>query len=51
MPVIEMMNLTKNYSKARGIVDLNLNIEEGEFSGLSVRTEPVNLRRFGRFWG
>ena len=33
MPVIEMMNLTKNYSKARGIVDLNLNIEEGEFFG------------------
>lgn len=33
MPVIEMSHLTKNYSKARGIVDLNLSIEEGEFFG------------------
>ena len=33
MPVIEMSHLTKNYRKARGIVDLNLSIEEGEFFG------------------
>lgn len=33
MPVIEMSHLTKNYSKARGIIDLNLSIEEGEFFG------------------
>ncbi|MDF2486284.1 MAG: ABC-type multidrug transport system, ATPase component [Herbinix sp.] len=33
MNVIEIKNLTKNYRKSRGIVDVNLNIEEGEIFG------------------
>ena len=33
MNVIEIENLTKNYGKARGIIDVNLNIEEGEVFG------------------
>lgn len=33
MPVIEMIDLTKNYGKARGIINLNLCVEEGEFFG------------------
>lgn len=33
MNVIEIKNLTKNYGKARGIIDVNLNIEEGEVFG------------------
>ena len=31
--VIETVNLTKSYGKARGIVDLNLTVKEGEFFG------------------
>lgn len=33
MNVIEIKNLTKNYGKSRGIIDLNLNVEEGEIFG------------------
>ncbi len=33
MNVIEIKNLTKQYGKARGIVDVNLNVEEGEVFG------------------
>lgn len=33
MNVIEIKNLTKNYGSARGIIDVNLNIEEGEIFG------------------
>jgi ABC-2 type transport system ATP-binding protein len=33
MNVIEINNLTKQYGKARGIVDVNLNVEEGEVFG------------------
>ncbi len=33
MAVIEVKNLTKSYGKARGIIDVNLNVEEGEFFG------------------
>lgn len=33
MPVIETSNLTKYYGKSRGIVDINLSIEQGEFFG------------------
>jgi ABC-2 type transport system ATP-binding protein len=33
MNVIELKNLTKNYHKSRGIIDVNLNIEEGEVFG------------------
>ena len=33
MPVIEMIDLTKNYGKARGIINLNLCVEEGDFFG------------------
>ena len=33
MPVIEMIDLTKNYGKARGVINLNLCVEEGEFFG------------------
>lgn len=33
MNVIEITNLTKNYRKSRGIIDVNLNIEEGEIFG------------------
>lgn len=33
MSVIEIKNLTKQYGKARGIIDVNLNIEQGEIFG------------------
>ncbi len=33
MGVIEMKDLTKNYGKARGIIDVNLNVEQGEIFG------------------
>ncbi len=33
MNVIEIKNLTKNYRKSRGIIDVNLSIEEGEIFG------------------
>lgn len=33
MNVIEIKNLTKNYGKARGIIDVSLNVEEGEILG------------------
>ena len=33
MAVIEVKNLTKSYGKARGIIDVNLTVEEGEFFG------------------
>lgn len=33
MSVIEIKNLTKNYGKSRGIVDVNLNVEQGEIFG------------------
>ena len=32
MNAIEIKNLTKYYGKARGVLDLNLTVEEGEFS-------------------
>ena len=33
MSVIEIKNLTKYYGKARGIIDVSLNVEEGEIFG------------------
>ncbi|MBU8914891.1 ABC transporter ATP-binding protein [Bacillus sp. FJAT-29953] len=33
MNVIEIKNLTKTYGKARGITDINFNVEEGEIFG------------------
>ncbi len=33
MAVIETKDLTKSYGKARGIIDLNLTVEEGDFFG------------------
>jgi ABC-2 type transport system ATP-binding protein len=33
MSVIEIKNLTKNYRKSRGIIDVNLNVEQGEIFG------------------
>ncbi|MDD7793336.1 ABC transporter ATP-binding protein [Clostridium sp. 'White wine YQ'] len=33
MNVIEIKNLTKQYGKSRGIIDVNLNVEEGEIFG------------------
>lgn len=33
MSVIEIKNLTKQYGKARGIIDVNLNVEQGEVFG------------------
>ncbi|MBK1812339.1 ABC transporter ATP-binding protein [Clostridium sp. YIM B02505] len=33
MNVIEINNLTKQYGKSRGIIDVNLNVEEGEIFG------------------
>jgi len=33
MSVIEMKKLTKNYGKARGIIDVDLNVEQGEIFG------------------
>lgn len=34
MPIIETKNLTKYYGKSRGIINLNLNLDEGDFFGL-----------------
>lgn len=33
MNVIEIKNLTKNYGKARGVTNVNLNVEQGEIFG------------------
>lgn len=33
MNVVEIKNLTKDYRKSRGVIDVNLNIEEGEVFG------------------
>ena len=33
MNVIEIKNLTKHYGKSRGIIDVNLNVEQGEIFG------------------
>ncbi len=33
MSIIEIQNLSKYYGKARGIVDVSLNVEEGEIFG------------------
>ncbi len=33
MNVIEIKNLTKNYNKSRGIINVNLNVEQGEVFG------------------
>lgn len=33
MDMIKTENLTKYYGRARGITDLNLTVEEGEFFG------------------
>jgi len=33
MATIEIKNLTKSYGKSRGIIDVNLTVEEGEFFG------------------
>ena len=33
MSVIEIKNLTKSYGKSRGIVDVNLSVEQGEIFG------------------
>lgn len=33
MSIIEVKNLTKYYGKARGIVDVSFNLEEGEIFG------------------
>lgn len=33
MSIIETKNLTKYYGKSRGIIDLNLSVDEGEFFG------------------
>lgn len=33
MDVIQIINLTKNYGKSRGIIDVNLNVEQGEIFG------------------
>lgn len=33
MPIIETVGLTKSYGKARGIIDVNLQVEEGEIFG------------------
>lgn len=33
MSIIEIKNLTKHYGKARGIIDVNLNVEQGEIFG------------------
>ncbi|TGA99406.1 ABC transporter ATP-binding protein [Sporolactobacillus shoreae] len=33
MSVIEIKNLTKQFGKARGIIDVNLNVEQGEIFG------------------
>jgi ABC-2 type transport system ATP-binding protein len=33
MPIIDTVNLTKSYGKARGIIDVNMQVEEGEIFG------------------
>ena len=33
MSIIEIQNLTKHYGKARGIIDVSLNVEQGEIFG------------------
>ena len=50
MKAIETEHLTKFYGKARGITDVNLSVEEGDFLDLSVPTEPENPPPYALFW-
>ena len=42
---IQTYGLTKYYGKARGIIDLNLSVNEGDFLDLLVRTVPEKVLR------
>ena len=44
MKAIETTDLTKYYGKARGIIKLNLSVEEGEFFGFLQGTRPSARR-------
>mgnify|MGYP000175810917 CR=1 FL=1 len=44
MKIIQTEHLTKYYGKARGIIDMNLSVELGIFSALSVPTAPEKVR-------
>ena len=41
MDIIKTTKLTKYYGKARGIIDLDLTVVQGEFFGF-IRTAPEN---------
>ena len=46
MNAIQLSNLTKYYGKSRGILNLNLDVKEGEFFGFIGPTAPVNPPRY-----
>ena len=46
MNAIQLSNLTKYYGKSRGILNLNLDVKEGDSLALSVQTAPVNPPRY-----
>lgn len=43
MEAVVTNGLTKYYGKSRGIVDLSLTVQEGDFFGFIDRTAPENL--------
>jgi len=47
MSVIEVNHLTKYYGKARGIIDLSFQVEEGEIFGFIGPNGRANRRRSG----
>jgi len=45
MNVIEIKNLTKSYGKARGIIDVSFNVEQGEILVLLDLMVQVNQQQ------
>jgi hypothetical protein len=43
--VIRAEQVTKSYGRARGVVGLDLSVEQGRYSASSVRTVPASRRR------
>lgn len=50
MNIIEINQLTKTYGKARGIMDVSFQVQEGEIFDLLDQMEPANRRQFVLYW-
>lgn len=50
MDAIKTVNLTKYYGKAKGIENLNLTVQAGEFFGFIGQMEPGNQQQSEHYW-